>query len=80
MANHPNRRRKYFGSIRVQKLYIGAKSINAVLTALEAMKLIEWLAGSMNSNAHTITLSTKSVSNKVLESGAEALPMAVTTP
>jgi hypothetical protein len=79
MTNHPNRGRKYFGSIRVQKPYIGAKS-NAVLTPLEAMKLIEWFAGSINSNAQTITLSTKSVSNKVLESGAEALPMAVTTP
>jgi hypothetical protein len=57
MTNHPNRGRKYFGSIRV--LYIGAKSINAVLTPLEAMKLIEWLAGSINSNAQTITLSTR---------------------
>jgi hypothetical protein len=70
MTNNPNRGRKYFGSIGVQKLYIGAKSINAVLTPLEAMKLIERLAGSIHSNAQTITLSTKSVSNKVVESGA----------
>lgn len=57
MTNHPNRSsRKYFGTTKVDKMYLGKLSISLKLTSLEAMRLIEQLACAINAQTEQMDL------------------------
>jgi hypothetical protein len=79
MANHPNRARKYFGSVRIKKIYLGQKSINIVFS--DALKLKYLLMNSDGTGVldqsdwnGDVTLHIRT-GDDVLVSGAENLPM-----